>query len=195
MTPTTKHPCSISPTRLPHLNSHIREAICTLIDAALTQRQFTRHGIGKSGVSTSLQDHGASPIYRSMLGDSQKPRWQRFMTIRSIFGASEESNAAPTSFRYSVSPARSRLGFTILGQSGRICRGLLRRLQLSETPGCRGLSNFCKLTIYQDYSGDFDPSSVACELKTRPPRASRQVALVTKDVLSFVLSKVASALF
>jgi hypothetical protein len=48
----------------------------------------------------------------------------------------------------------------------------------------KGLSNFGKLTTYQDYSGDFDLSSVACALKTRPPRSSRQFALVTKDVLS-----------
>ena len=46
-------------------------------------------------------------------------------------------------FGATFSPARSRLGFAVLGQSGRICRGLLHRQQLGETLSCGGLSNVC----------------------------------------------------
>ena len=66
----------------------------------------------------------------------------------------------------------------------RILSGLSHRQQFGRTIRDRGLSNFSKLTTYQDYSGDFAFSSVACALKTRPPRSSRQFALVTKVVLS-----------
>jgi hypothetical protein len=37
-------------------------------------------------------------------------------------------------------PARTRLGSAVLGQLGRICRGLLHRLQLSEAQSHVGLS-------------------------------------------------------
>ncbi len=62
------------------------------------------------------------------------------------------------SFRYSVLACSRSLGVCRPRQSGRICRGLLHRLQLSETPSCGGLSNRSKLSdakIHLVY-GSFD---------------------------------------
>ena len=59
----------------------------------------------------------------------------------SFFGASEESNSVPTSFRYVGDHLLEAGWFAVLGQFGQICRGLLHRPQMGETPSCVGLSN------------------------------------------------------
>ena len=63
---------------------------------------------------------------------------------------------------------------------------LLHRLQLSETLSCRGLSNFCKLTISRNDSGPFDLRAFG----TRSGQINSGCAFVTQ---TFCLSAQLSA--
>jgi hypothetical protein len=79
------------------------------------------------------------------------------------------------------SPACSRLEFAVLGQSGGICRGLLHRLQLSETPSCRGLSNLHQFETSLTEGGRCDLRTLAIWLST-PRRGPPVHAGVPKSV-------------
>ena len=69
-------------------------------------------------------------------------RWRfRSPRIGSIFSASEESNAPPTSFRYSVLSCSQSLAVlpTSVSQSGRIYRDRQHRLQLGDVPSATAI--------------------------------------------------------
>ena len=55
--------------------------------------------------------------------------------------------------------------FDCLPTNSRILSGRLHRTQFGGTVWDGGLSNFSNLTTYQDCSGDFDLTSVACALR------------------------------